>query len=46
MTVKESKAYSAMMVREFCYLFDMEKEGLISKEEAVMRVEDAEKSRV
>lgn len=27
MTVKESKAYSAMMVREFCYMFDMEKEG-------------------
>lgn len=27
MTIKESQAYSAMMVREFCYLFDMHKEG-------------------
>lgn len=27
MTVKESRTYSAMMVREFCYLFDMEQEG-------------------
>lgn len=26
MNVKESQAYSAMMVREFCYLFDMHKE--------------------
>lgn len=27
MTIKESQAYSVMMVREFCYLFDMHKEG-------------------
>ena len=27
MSIKESQAYSAMMVREFCYLFDMHKEG-------------------
>ena len=38
MNVKESQAYSAMMVREFCYLFDMHKEGYepTSDIEAVM----------